>query len=35
METGSVLPAIVFHALWDLFMGYLGLRLMRPSPPDA
>ena len=35
METGSVLPAIVFHALWDLFMGYLGLRLMRPSPPDV
>ena len=35
METGSVVPAIVFHALWDLLMGYLGLRLMRPSPPDA
>lgn len=35
METGSVLPAIVFHALWDLSMGYLGLRLMRPSPPHA
>ena len=35
METGSVVPAVVFHAGWDLFMGYLGLRLMRPSPPDA
>ena len=31
IETGSILPVIVFHVLWDLLMGMLGFRLLRPS----
>ena len=33
LETGSVWPAIVFHASWDLFMGWLAVRILRP--PEA
>ena len=32
IETGSVWPGVVFHLLWDLFMGWLGFRFLRPSP---
>lgn len=32
IETGSVWPGIVFHVLWDLFMGWLGFRFLRPPP---
>ena len=32
IETGSVWPGIGFHVLWDLFMGWLGFRFLRPSP---
>ena len=35
IETGSVWPGIVFHVLWDLLMGLLGFRLLRPSPSDT
>ena len=35
IETGSVWPGIVFHVLWDLLMGLLGFRLLRPSPTDT
>lgn len=31
IETGSVWPGVVFHVLWDLFMGWLGFRFLRPS----
>ena len=32
IETGSIWPGIVFHVLWDLLMGLLGFRLLRPLP---
>ena len=35
IETGSVWPGVVFHVLWDLFMGWLGFRLLRPSPTET
>lgn len=35
LETGSVWPAIVFHAAWDLFMGWLAMRVLRPSGAEA
>ncbi|MDE2971098.1 MAG: CPBP family intramembrane metalloprotease [Acidobacteriota bacterium] len=31
IETGSVWPGVVCHLLWDLFMGWLGFRFLRPS----
>ena len=31
IETGSIVPGMVFHVLWDLLMGLLGFRLLRPS----
>ena len=31
LETGSVWPGVVFHAAWDLFMGWLAMRVLRPS----
>lgn len=35
LETGSVWPAIVFHASWDLFMGWLAMRVLRPSEAEG
>ena len=35
VETGSLLPAIAFHAAWDFAMGVAGIPLMRPRPADV
>ncbi len=35
LETGSVWPGVVFHASWDLFMGWLGMRVLRPSAAEG
>ncbi len=35
IETGSVWPGVVFHVLWDLLMGWLGFRFLRPSPTET
>ena len=34
VETGSLWPAILFHAVWDLLMGLPGLRLMNAPTPS-
>ena len=34
VEAGSLWPAILFHAVWDLLMGLPGLRLMNDPTPS-